>query len=94
MESSENDEIEVGSTKLENNASDGGGSLVSGGSGFAGVDYEMEEGEIVEDDDLVNYVNAESDKSKNNWNSDIELREIETNGYGDSNMVDEIMKER
>ncbi|KAL6538942.1 hypothetical protein OROMI_025268 [Orobanche minor] len=84
MESSKIDEIEVGSRKLENNAM--GGVLVSGGSGFAGVDYEMEEGEIVEDDGVVNYVNAESDKSKKNLNSDIELREFETNGYDDSNM--------
>ncbi|KAL6538964.1 hypothetical protein OROMI_025290 [Orobanche minor] len=77
----------------ENNAGDGGGSLggvlVSGGLGFAGVDYEMEEGETLEDDGLVNYVNAESGKSKKNLNSDIELREIETNGYDDSNMVGE-----
>ncbi|KAL6571006.1 hypothetical protein OROGR_000556 [Orobanche gracilis] len=90
MESSKIDEIEVGCRKLEINADDGGGSfggvLVSGGSGFARVDYEMEEGEIVEGDGLVSYVNAESDKSKKNLNTDIELREIETNGYDDSNM--------
>ncbi|KAK4410330.1 Serine/threonine-protein kinase PRP4 [Sesamum angolense] len=59
--------------------------LVSGGSGFAGVDYEMEEGEIVEDDGLVDF-GKDSDKSKKNLHSDVESGEIETNGYDDSNM--------
>ncbi|KAL0430112.1 UNVERIFIED_CONTAM: Serine/threonine-protein kinase PRP4 [Sesamum radiatum] len=59
--------------------------LVSGGSGFAGVDYEMEEGEIVEDDGLVDF-GKDSDKPKKNLHSDVESGEIETNGYDDSNM--------
>ncbi|KAK6134076.1 hypothetical protein DH2020_032173 [Rehmannia glutinosa] len=90
LENKKIDEIEVEARKLENNGDEGGGSLgevlVSGGTGFAGVDYEMEEGEIVEDDGLVDYVNADSEKSKENLHSDIELGEIETNGYDDSNM--------
>ncbi|GFP94602.1 serine/threonine-protein kinase prp4 homolog [Phtheirospermum japonicum] len=91
LESPKIDEIVAEPWKLVNNGDDGGGSLdevlVPNGLGVDGVDYDMEEGEIVEDDGLVGSVNADGEQSKKNLNSDIELGEIETNGYDDSNMV-------
>ncbi|KAG6410333.1 hypothetical protein SASPL_128391 [Salvia splendens] len=66
---------------------------------FSGFDYEMEEGEIVEDDGLVDLVNDDSGKFnknshldigfgeiKKNPQSDVEFGEIKTNGCDDFNM--------
>ncbi|KAL0463620.1 UNVERIFIED_CONTAM: Serine/threonine-protein kinase PRP4, partial [Sesamum latifolium] len=88
LEGEKIDEIQVEERLEKIRDKDDGASgevLVSGGSGFAGVDYEMEEGEIVEDDGLVDF-GKDSDKSKKNLHSDVESGEIETNGYDDSNM--------
>ncbi|PIN05947.1 U4/U6-associated splicing factor PRP4 [Handroanthus impetiginosus] len=84
------DGIEVEEKKLERDGDErrdaSGEVLVPNGSGFVGVDYEMEEGEIVEEDGLVDFVNEDSKKSKKNFHSDVESGEIETNGYEDSSM--------
>ncbi|KAL8470602.1 hypothetical protein ACS0TY_033236 [Phlomoides rotata] len=75
------DYIEVEEKKLESKGSLGDVS-VKQESGFAGVDYEMEEGEIVEDD-----VKEDFEKSKENLPSDVELgEETKTNGCDDFNM--------
>ncbi|KAL1553552.1 non-specific serine/threonine protein kinase [Salvia divinorum] len=96
------DDAEVELVKLESTA-DGGGSLsgvpVKHNSDLSGFDYEMEEGEIVEDDGLTDFVNNDSDKLKKNSHldvgfgeikknsqSDVEFGEIKTNGCDDFNM--------
>ncbi|XP_075522264.1 uncharacterized protein LOC142555326 isoform X2 [Primulina tabacum] len=89
------DELEVG--RIENNevedrklgnGEDESGAVadvvVSNGFQFTGVDYEMEEGEIVEDDDLGRYVDGEFDKSKKNLDSDLESGEIKNLQDNDS----------
>lgn len=91
MEGDRIDDAELEERNLEGTAEDGGGSLggvpVKPKSDFSEVDYEMEEGEILEDDGSVDFVNEDSDKSKKNWQSDIEFGEIKTNGCDDFNMV-------
>lgn len=81
------DEIQDGERKLSSNGDVGalGEVLVSRGSGFAGVNYEMEEGEIVEDDGLVDFGEEDYEKSKENLHSDVESGEIEPNRYDHSN---------
>ncbi|KAG8366596.1 hypothetical protein BUALT_Bualt17G0096300 [Buddleja alternifolia] len=83
--------IEVEATKLENNGDDCGGAVggvsVSSGLGFVGVNYDMEEGEIVEDDGgLVDCDNEDLGKSKKITHSDVESGEIEMNGYDHRDM--------
>ncbi|KAI3453012.1 hypothetical protein Pfo_009675 [Paulownia fortunei] len=84
------DEIEIEKSRLENYGDAGGGAVgevvVSSDLKFAGVDYDMEEGEIVDDDGLVAYVNGDFEKVKKNLESDVESGEIDTNGYDTSNM--------
>lgn len=91
FESEKTDDIEVEKRKFEDNGDESAGSLgevlVSTGSKLAGLDYEMEEGEIVDEDGLAAFVNDGLEKSKNNLNSDVEFGEIEMTGYDDSNMV-------
>lgn len=85
------DEVEVEERNLENKGNGDGiypeEALVSGASGFARVDYEMEEGEIVEDDGLIDFVNHDSDISRKNLHSDVESGEIVTNRNGHFDMV-------
>ncbi|XP_075507038.1 uncharacterized protein LOC142543572 isoform X1 [Primulina tabacum] len=83
----ENDEVEdrkLGNSEDESGAV--GDVVVSNGFRFIGVDYEMEEGEIVEDDDLGSYVHGEFEKSKKNLDSDLESGEIKTLQDNDSNL--------
>ncbi|XP_042000104.1 serine/threonine-protein kinase prpf4B-like isoform X2 [Salvia splendens] len=96
------DDTEVELMKLESTTENGVGSLSEvpvNRNDFSGFDYEMEEGEIVEDDGLVDFVNDDSDKFKKNSHldvgfgdikknpqSDVEFREIKTNGCDDFNM--------
>ncbi|XP_047965541.1 serine/threonine-protein kinase prp4 [Salvia hispanica] len=93
------DDTEVELMKLESTTENGVGSLSEvpvKRNDFSGFDYEMEEGEIVEDDGLVDFVNDDSDKFKKdvgfgdikkNPQSDVEFREIKKNGCDDFNMV-------
>ncbi|KAK6133852.1 hypothetical protein DH2020_032402 [Rehmannia glutinosa] len=84
------EEVEVEEINLENYGDAGGGAtgevMVSSSLRIAGVDYDMEEGEIVEDDGLVDYRTCDFEKAKKNLESDVESGEIETNGYDNSNM--------
>ncbi|XP_047943642.1 serine/threonine-protein kinase prpf4B-like isoform X2 [Salvia hispanica] len=92
------DDTEVELMKLESTTENGVGSLSEvpvKRNDFSGFDYEMEEGEIVEDDGLVDFVNDDSDKFKKdvgfgdikkNPQSDVEFREIKKNGCDDFNM--------
>ncbi|KAK6116353.1 hypothetical protein DH2020_049815 [Rehmannia glutinosa] len=84
------EEVEVEEINLENYGDTGGGAtgevMVSSSLRIAGVDYDMEEGEILEDDGLVDYGNWDSEVVKKNLASDVESGEIDTNGYDDSNM--------
>ncbi|KAL2546389.1 serine/threonine-protein kinase prpf4B-like [Forsythia ovata] len=58
--------------------------LVSTGTGFVGVDYDMEEGEIVEDEVLIDNGNGDFGKQKK-LDSDVESGEIETDRYDNTN---------
>ncbi|XP_051122127.1 uncharacterized protein LOC127245336 isoform X2 [Andrographis paniculata] len=90
LESEKIDEIELDERILENNGDVDGGALgealVAGGSGSPGMDYEMEEGEIVEEGGVVDFANEASGKSKKNLPSDVESGEIATHTYENSSM--------
>ncbi|KAL2559033.1 Non-specific serine/threonine protein kinase [Forsythia ovata] len=61
--------------------------VVSNGWGFVGVDYDMEEGEIV-DDDVNNGDgnNGEFERKKKKFDSDVESGEFETVGHDSTYM--------
>ncbi|KZV58548.1 hypothetical protein F511_12375 [Dorcoceras hygrometricum] len=91
------DELEVGRIETDEvkdrelgNSEDESGAVgdisVLNGFRFTGVDYEMEEGEIVEEDDLSRYVEGEFEKSKKNLDSDVESGEIQNLQDNDSNL--------
>lgn len=91
LEGGKVDEIEVETRKSEYDGEAVGGAagevMESSGLGLAGVDYDMEEGEIVEDDVLVDCVNGDVEKVQKILESDVESGEIDMNGYDNSNMV-------
>ncbi|KAK6133831.1 hypothetical protein DH2020_032424 [Rehmannia glutinosa] len=84
------EEVEVEERNLENYGDTGGGAagevMVPSSLRIAGVDYDMEEGEILEDDGLVDYRTCDFEKVKKNLESDVESGEIDTDGCDNSNM--------
>lgn len=86
------DEIHVEERKLEGvvmkNGDEGalGEVLVSTGAGFVDVDYDMEEGEIVEDEGLNDNGDGNFGKQKK-LDSDVESGEIESDRHDNTNMV-------
>ncbi|XP_073055098.1 uncharacterized protein [Primulina eburnea] len=82
IENSEVEDRKLGNSEDERGAV--GDVVVSNGFQFTGVDYEMEEGEIVEDDDLGRYVDGEFEKWKKNLDSDLESGEIKNLQDNDS----------
>lgn len=84
-------DVEFEERKSVNDGDAGGGAVIEvavhSDLGFAGVSYDMEEGEILEDDDLVHHVNDDFEKVKKKLESDLESEKIETNGYDKFNMV-------
>ena len=83
MEGDRIDDAEVEEIKLESTAEDGGASLVKHESDLVRLDYEMEEGEIVEEDGLADLVNKDSDKLQKNSQSDAEIGGIKKNSQSD-----------
>ncbi|KAL7149333.1 hypothetical protein ABFS83_05G032700 [Erythranthe nasuta] len=90
LEGGEVDHVEVEEIKLENNGSAGDSSV--GEDAVLRVDYDMEEGEIVEDDGPVDYVNGGFEKVKRNVESDVESGEIDMNGGDTQENVEKVDK--